>query len=113
MQQTGRPQINVEIGEKEAEGIYANLAMLTHSATEIIIDFARVMPRTPKARVQARIIMTPMHAKLLMKALDDNIKKFEKQFGEIKMHGTPQPTTKPIGFGVAPDEEESEENQQG
>ena len=69
MVQQPQQQLNIELGEKEAEGIYANLAMLTHSPTEIIIDFARVMPRSPKARVLARIIMTPMHAKLLRKAL--------------------------------------------
>jgi len=96
----GQPQqqINVELPEKEAEGIYANLAMIMHSPTEIIIDFARVMPRLPKAKVLSRIIMTPMHAKLLMKALTDNIKKFEDQFGEIKIHGTPNQAAKNIGF---------------
>jgi len=91
-------QLNIELGEKEAEGIYANLAMITHSPTEIIIDFARVMPRSPKARVQSRIIMTPMHAKLLYNALGDNLKKFEGQFGGIKLHGTPHAASKPIGF---------------
>ena len=96
----GQPpqQINVELPEKEAEGIYANLAMIMHSPTEIIIDFARVMPRMPKAKVLSRIIMTPMHAKMLMKALTDNVKKFEGQFGEIKIHGGPQPMSKTIGF---------------
>ncbi len=91
-------QINIELGEKEAEGIYANLAMLMHSPTEIIIDFARVMPRMPKSKVLARIIMTPMHAKMLHQALTDNIKKFESQFGEIKMYGSPDKSSKPIGF---------------
>lgn len=97
---TGQPQhqIQIELGDKEAEGIYANLAMITNSPTEVIIDFARVMPRTPKARVLSRIIMTPMHAKLLLKALQDNIKKYETQFGEIKMHGSPNLNSKPIGF---------------
>lgn len=98
MAQQPQQQLNIELGEKEAEGIYANLAMLTHSPTEIIIDFARVMPRSPKARVLSRIIMTPMHAKLLQKALTDNLNKFEKQFGEIKLHGTPHDVSKPIGF---------------
>ncbi len=93
-------QINIELGEKEAEGIYANLAMITHSPTEMIIDFARVMPRAVKTRVLSRMIMTPMHAKLLQKALADNIKKFEKQFGEIKIHGTQPQVTKPIGFAT-------------
>lgn len=91
-------QINIELGEKEAEGIYANLAMITHSPTEMIIDFARVMPRATKTRVLTRVIMTPMHVKLLHKALADNIKKFEKQFGEIKIHGAQPQVSKPIGF---------------
>lgn len=104
MDQQPQQQINIELGEKEAEGIYANLAMITHSPTEIIIDFARVMPRTPKSRVLARIIMTPMHAKLLEMALDENLKKFESQFGEIKMHGT-APNAKTIGFGTGPSKE--------
>lgn len=91
-------QINVELPEKEAEGIYANLAMIIHSPTEIIIDFARVMPRLPKAKILSRIIMTPMHAKLLLQALTDNLKKFEKQFGEIKIHGAPNQASKGIGF---------------
>ena len=91
-------QIKIELGEKEAEGIYANIAMIANSPTEFIIDFARIMPRAPKARVQSRIIMTPMHAKLLNRALTENIEKFEKQFGEIKLHGTPPEPSKPIGF---------------
>ncbi len=93
-----RQPINIELGEKEAEGIYANLAMLIHSPTEIIIDFARIMPRMPKAKVLTRVIMTPMHAKFLHKALADNIEKFEKKFGEIKLHGSPDPSNKTIGF---------------
>ena len=99
MNQPQQPQqINIELGEKEAEGIYANLAMIMHSPTEIIIDFARVMPRLPKSKVLARIIMTPMHAKMLHKALTDNIKKFEGEFGEIKIYGPQQKNSKPIGF---------------
>lgn len=97
-QQPQQQQLNVELGEKEAEGIYSNLAMIIHSPTEIIIDFARVMPRMPKTKVQARIIMTPMHAKLLHKALADNLEKFEKQFGEIKTYGAIDKPSKPIGF---------------
>lgn len=97
-QRPQQQQINVELPEKEAEGIYANLAMIIHSPTEIVIDFARVMPRLPKAKVLSRIIMTPMHAKLLLQALTDNIKKFENQFGEIKIHGAPPQPSKDIGF---------------
>lgn len=91
-------QLNIELGEKEAEGIYANLALIIHSPTEIIIDFARIMPRQPKSKVLSRIIMTPMHAKLLHKALSENIEKFEKQFGEIKVYGSPHKVNNPIGF---------------
>ena len=98
MEESRPQQISIELGDKEAEGIYANLAMIVHSPTEIVIDFARVMPRMPKTKVLSRIIMTPMHAKLLYKALEDNIKKFEKQFGEIKIHGLPNQPARNIGF---------------
>ncbi len=84
MAQQARPQLNIELGEKEAEGIYSNLALISHSASEFIIDFARALPGTPKSKVKARIIMTPHHAKLLLKALKQNIEKFESQFGEIR-----------------------------
>lgn len=80
-------QINIELGEKEAEGIYSNLAIITHSPAEFVIDFTRVLPGVPKAKVHARIIMTPQHAKLLHRALEDNISKYEMKFGEIKIHG--------------------------
>jgi len=100
-QQQPQTQIKIELGEKEAEGIYANLAMIMHSPTEIVIDFARTMPRTPKARVLSRIIMTPMHAKVMAKALEDNLKKFEAQFGEIKLHKGPDASSKTIGFEPA------------
>ncbi len=80
-------QINIELGEKEAEGIYSNLAIITHSPAEFVIDFTRVLPGVPKAKVHARIIMTPQHAKMLLNALKDNIEKFEKKFGEIRFAG--------------------------
>jgi hypothetical protein len=88
-QQPQQQQINIELGEKEAEGIYSNLAIITHSPAEFVVDFTRVLPGTPKAKVHARIIMTPQHAKLLQKALEDNINKFEQKFGEIKIQGEP------------------------
>lgn len=78
-------QINIEIGEKEAEGIYSNLAIISHSPAEFVIDFTRVVPGVPKAKVHARIITTPQHAKMLLKALKENIDKFEAKFGEIKI----------------------------
>jgi len=87
--QMKQQQLKIELGEKEAEGIYANMVMIAHSPNEIILDFARVMPGAAKAKVQSRIIMTPAHAKLLHKTLDENLKKFEKQFGEIKVQGGP------------------------
>ena len=83
-------QINIELGEKEAEGIYSNLAIITHSPAEFIIDFTRVVPGVPKAKVQSRIITTPQHAKMLLKALTDNIEKYESRFGAIKTLEQPQ-----------------------
>jgi hypothetical protein len=85
MNEPVQQQINIELGEKEAEGIYSNLAIITHSPAEFIIDFTRVLPGVPKAKVHARIVMTPQHSKMLMNALADNINKFEKKFGEIKI----------------------------
>lgn len=77
-------EIQIELGEKEAEGIYSNLAIISHSPAEFVIDFTRLLPGVPKARVHARIIMTPQHAKYLVKALQDNIAKYEHNNGEIK-----------------------------
>ncbi len=77
-------KINIELGENVSEGIYSNLAIITHSNTEFVLDFVRLMPGVPKARVKSRIIMTPQHAKRLMKALKDNIEKFESNHGPIK-----------------------------
>ncbi len=80
-------QINIELGEKEAEGIYSNLAIITHSPAEFVIDFTRVLPGVPKAKVHARIVMTPQHARMFLGALQDNIQKYEAKFGEIKIAG--------------------------
>ena len=92
-----RQSINVELGEKEAEGIYSNLALISHSPAEFVIDFTRMLPGVPKTKVYARIIMTPQHAKSLFTALQDNIKKFEDQYGEIKTFQE-QPKMKEFGF---------------
>lgn len=102
MHQSVTQQINVELGEKEAEGIYSNLAMITHSPAEFVIDFTRMLPGVPKTKVYARIIMTPQHAKSLLRALDENITKYEKQFGEIKIFGDHKSRT----FGFKPPEPE-------
>ena len=80
-------QINIELGEKEAEGIYSNLAIISHSPAEFVIDFTRILPGVPRARVHARIVMTPQHARLLLNALEDNITKYERQYGEIPLNG--------------------------
>ena len=77
-------QLNIEISEEIAEGEYANLAIITHSHAEFVIDFVNVMPGTPKSRVKSRIILTPQHAKRFMKALIENIDRFEDVNGEIK-----------------------------
>src|SRR5207253_7355243 len=77
-------QLNIEISEETAEGQYANLAIITHSHAEFVIDFVNVMPGTPKSKVKSRIILTPQHAKRLMKALADNIAKYETVNGPIK-----------------------------
>lgn len=76
-------QISIELGEKEAEGVYSNLAIISHSSAEFIIDFTRILPGVPKAKVLSRVVMTPQHAKLLLHALNDNVQKFEAQHGEI------------------------------
>jgi hypothetical protein len=70
-------QLNIEISEEVADGIYSNLAIITHSNSEFVLDFVRVMPGVPKAKVRARVLLTPQHAKRLMRALADNIQKFE------------------------------------
>ena len=77
-------QLNIEISEEMAEGTYANLAIITHSHAEFVLDFVNVMPGTPKSKVKARIIFTPQHAKRFMKALADNIHQYESLNGTIK-----------------------------
>jgi hypothetical protein len=77
--------LNIELSEEIAEGVYANLAMIAHSSSEFVIDYIRLMPGVPKAKVKARIVITPEHAKRLLYALEENIQKYEKTFGEIKI----------------------------
>lgn len=97
-QNTQNQQINVELGEKEAEGIYSNLALISHSPAEFVIDFTRMLPGVPKTKVYARIVMTPQHAKSFLAALEENVGKYEKQFGDIKVYGGPPDVQQPIGF---------------
>lgn len=89
--------VNIEIGDKEWEGIYSNFVIITHSNSEFVLDFARMLPGAQKAKVFSRILMTPQHAKALMGTLENNIKKFESEHGPIKL--TPQdPSKSVIGF---------------
>ena len=78
------------MGEEQAEGIYANLAMITHSPSEFIIDYIKMMPGMPKAKVKSRIILTPQHAKRLLRALKNNISKYESMYGTINVPDGPE-----------------------
>ena len=89
-------QINIELSEEIAEGMYSNLVMIAHSPEEFILDFIRVMPGVPKARVKSRIIVTPQHAKRLLRALSDNIDRYERAHGFIEERTPPGQT---IQFG--------------
>lgn len=89
-------QLNIELSEEMAEGIYANLAVITHSNAEFVVDFVNVMPGIPKAKVKSRIILAPQHAKRFMKALTDNIKKYESVNGTIQDQ---EPINIPMNFG--------------
>jgi len=88
--------LNIELNEEIAQGTYANLAVISHSTSEFIIDFVRMMPGIPKAPVKSRIILSPDNAKRLLKALSENIKKYESTFGEIKDFQGPKI---PMNFG--------------
>lgn len=90
-------QLDIELSEEIAQGIYSNLAIITHSPTEFILDFIRVVPGMPKAKVKSRMILTPEHAKRLTIALQENLKKFEQMNGKIKNQ---QPPIIPMGFGT-------------
>ena len=89
-------KLNIELTEEVAEGIYSNLAIISHSNSEFVLDFIKVMPGLPKAKVKSRIMMTPQHAKRLMRALQDNLNKFESQHGSIKEGEHPN---FPMNFG--------------
>ena len=89
-------QLNIELDQEVAEGTYSNLAIINHSMSEFIVDFINIMPGIPKAKVKSRIILTPQHAKRLVKALSDNVRKFEQAHGEIKDY---EQTPIPLNFG--------------
>jgi hypothetical protein len=90
------PAINIELSEEIAEGTYSNLAIISHSNAEFVVDFIRMMPNMPKAKVKSRVILTPQHAVRLLHALRDNVQKYEQQFGKIEEDATPFPA---MNFG--------------
>lgn len=92
-------QINIELKEEVAQGTYSNLAVITHSSSEFVLDFVRVMPGTPKAQVKSRIIITPEHAKRLLHALQENISKYESVHGAIKKVDGKGGPGMPMNFG--------------
>lgn len=91
-------QLNIELPEEVAEGTYSNLAIISHSQTEFIVDFVRLLPNVPKAKVKSRIILTPVHAKRLLKALSDNVRKYEQQHG--KVNDSAQQQMPPMSFNT-------------
>lgn len=98
--QKGQQQLNIELSEDVAQGVYSNLAVITHSSSEFVLDFVRIMPGVPKANVKSRIILTPEHAKRLLLALQDNIKKYEAIHGPIKnVNRGNDPMMPPMNFG--------------
>jgi len=93
-------KLNINLSPEMAEGVYANLAIIAHSSSEFVMDFVRMMPGLKQANVKSRVIMTPDQAKKLLFALQDNISKYENQFGTIQINGTPTPgSTIPMSFG--------------
>lgn len=97
MEDNNEGQINIELSEEVAEGIYSNLAIITHSNQEFVLDFIRIMPGTPKAKVKSRIVITPEHAKRLLAALQDNVTKYETINGRIRVQD--DPARFPMNFG--------------
>lgn len=91
-------QLNIELDADVAQGIYSNLAIINHSQSEFVIDFVSIMPGVPKSKVKSRIVLTPQHAKRFLKAMHDNVARFEKQNGEIKEN---KQAPMPITFGPA------------
>lgn len=90
MEDQNEKKLNIEITEEVADGVYSNFAIISHSASEFVLDFVRIMPNTPKGKVKSRVIMSPAHAKLLMTALQENVRKYEQQFGRIDGSQAPQ-----------------------
>ena len=96
--QKNNNQLQIELTEEVAQGIYSNLAIITHSSSEFVVDFVRVMPGIPKANVKSRVILTPEHAKRLLLALQENIQKYESVNGTIKNVRGHDPLISPMSF---------------
>ncbi|MBS9773681.1 MAG: DUF3467 domain-containing protein [Tenacibaculum sp.] len=96
MEKNKGQQLDIELDQEMADGVYSNLAIINHSNTEFIVDFINIMPGMPKAKVKSRVILTPQHAKRLMNALAENVHRFEEAHGEIKDYEQP---TIPMNFG--------------
>ena len=99
MSENKQNQLNIELEDDIAQGIYSNLAVITHSNAEFVIDFIRIMTGAPNAKVKSRLILTPEHAKRLLSALNENVKKFEAAHGPIKNLQGPSNSGFPMGFG--------------
>ncbi len=97
MQENEQNQLNIELPEDVAEGTYSNMVIIAHSHSDFVLDFVRIVPGAPRAKVKSRIILTPEHAKRLMKALQDNVEKYETAFGRIQIHN--EPSVYPMNFG--------------
>jgi hypothetical protein len=94
MDEVKKPEIKIELDENTAQGVYSNLAMISHTADEFVIDFVFLQPQNPKAKVRSRVVTSPGHAKRLLTALKDNIAKYEARFGELKTAPKPGPEKK-------------------
>lgn len=92
-----KAEFDIELTEDVAQGTYSNLAIISHSTSEFVLDFVRIMPGMSKARVKSRIILTPEHAKRLVMSLQENISRYEAMVGKIELHGPENPTI--TGFG--------------
>ncbi len=96
--QVAQQQLDIELSAEVADGVYSNMAIISHSTSEFVLDFIRMVPGVPKAKVKSRVILTPEHAKRLLLSLEDNLHKYESHFGEIKIPH-PQVPGKDFPFG--------------
>ncbi|MDR1563143.1 MAG: DUF3467 domain-containing protein [Dysgonamonadaceae bacterium] len=97
MENEQQKNMQIELSEEVAQGIYSNLVVIAHSSSEFVVDFVRMMPGIPKAHVMSRIILTPEHAKRLLLALSDNIQKYEAQYGDVQLQTPPGFTPQIMG----------------